>query len=292
MVGQWIVEDGLERPTSARSASVDVASRRRRSPFGVITTSGRAVASSACLRSRWKNCAGGRAVDDADVVLGGELEEALEPRARVLRSVALVAMRKEQGESRRLTPLRATRDDELVDDDLRAVDEVSELRLPQHERVGRRDRVAVLERERRVLGERRVVDLERRGRGRKVLQRRVRLSRRRVVEHRVPVGERAALRVLARDPDRDALLEERSRMRAPPRGPSRFRLRERVSRRRSSCRASLAFTSKPSGARRSCSLSSSRRSAGTAVMTAAPVSVRVGASAGGTGAANDCRSSS
>jgi hypothetical protein len=44
-------------PPSARSASVELACFSRNRPFGVITTSGRAVASSACLRSRWKNCA-------------------------------------------------------------------------------------------------------------------------------------------------------------------------------------------------------------------------------------------
>ena len=95
-----------------------------------------------------------RAVDDADVVLSRQLQEALEARARVLRTVALVAVREEKRQTRRLTPLRATRHDELVDDDLRAVDEVAELRLPQDERVRRGDRVAVLERERRVLGQR------------------------------------------------------------------------------------------------------------------------------------------
>ena len=36
-------------------------------------------------------------------------------------------------------------DEELVDHDLGAVDEVAELRLPEHERVRRGDRVAVLE---------------------------------------------------------------------------------------------------------------------------------------------------
>ena len=76
--------------------------------------------------------------------------------------VALVAVREQQRQPRRLPPLREAGDDELVDDDLRAVDEVAELRLPEHERLGRRDRVAVLEPERGVLRERRVVDLERR----------------------------------------------------------------------------------------------------------------------------------
>jgi hypothetical protein len=59
-------------------------------------------------------------------------------------------------------PTSSAGDEELVDHDLRAVDEVAELRLPEDERVRRRDRVPVLEPERRILRERRVVDLERR----------------------------------------------------------------------------------------------------------------------------------
>ena len=102
---------------------------------------------------------GCRAVDDADVVLRRKLQEPLETRARVLRAVAFVAVREQQRESGRLPPLRATRDDELVDHDLGAVDEVAELGLPEDERVRGRDRVTVLEGESRILGERRVVDL-------------------------------------------------------------------------------------------------------------------------------------
>ena len=97
---------------------------------------------------------GGRAVGDPDVVLRTLLQEALEPRARVLGAVALVAVRQEERQARGLPPLRAPRDEELVDHDLSAVDEVAELRLPEDERVGRRDRVAVLEPERGVLRER------------------------------------------------------------------------------------------------------------------------------------------
>src|SRR5438309_10993712 len=93
----------------------------------------------------------GRRVGDPDVLLRGELEEALEPRARVLRTIPFVAMREEQREARRLAPLRHSGDDELVDHDLCAVDEVAELGLPEDERLRRRDRVAVLEAEACVL---------------------------------------------------------------------------------------------------------------------------------------------
>ena len=110
-----------------------------------------------------------RAVRDADVLLRSELEEALEPRARVLRSVSFVSVREQKGQARGLAPLCHSRHDELVDNDLRAVDEIAELRLPQDDRFGRRDRVAILEAKARKFGERRVVDLERRRRIAEVL---------------------------------------------------------------------------------------------------------------------------
>ena len=174
-----------------------------------MTTSGRAVASSACRRSRWKYC--------ADVVqfairrfsCARELEEALEARARVLRPVALVAVRQEERQPRRLPPFREPGGDELVDDDLRAVDEVAELRLPEDEHLGRGSGVAVLEADARVLRERRVVDLERRACVVEVLERRERRAGLDVVEDVVPMRERAALGVLAGEPDRDPFDEER-----------------------------------------------------------------------------------
>src|SRR5579859_2586360 len=103
-----------------------------------------------------------RAVGDANVLLRGQLEKALEAGARMLGPVALVAVREQQRQARRLAPLREAGGDELVDDDLCTVDEVSELRLPQDERLRCRRRVAVLEPDACVLRQRRVVDLERR----------------------------------------------------------------------------------------------------------------------------------
>ena len=96
---------------------------------------------------------GGCAVRNADVVLRRELEEALEAGARMLGPVSLVSVREEKREPRSLPPLRAAGYDELVDDDLRSVDEVAELGFPENEGVRSGDRVAVLERERRVFRE-------------------------------------------------------------------------------------------------------------------------------------------
>jgi len=94
-------------------------------------------------------------------------------------------------------------DDELVDDRLRAVAEVAELRFPAHERVAIGDRVAVLEAERRELASTGVVDHERSGRIAEVREARVTRPRWGVVdEHRVALAERAPPRVLTREPHR------------------------------------------------------------------------------------------
>ena len=94
------------------------------------------------------------------VVLGAELQEALEARGGMLRALAFVAMRQEQREPAQAAPLRFARADELVDDDLRAVHEVAELAFPDDERRRIGGRVAVFEAEHGFFGQHRVGDLE------------------------------------------------------------------------------------------------------------------------------------
>ena len=78
----------------------------------------------------------------------------------MIRTLALVAVRQQQHDVGELAPLRFTGGDELVDDGLRAVDEVAELSFPEHERIGVAHGVAVLEADGRELAERGVVDHE------------------------------------------------------------------------------------------------------------------------------------
>src|SRR5580692_10610420 len=93
-----------------------VACGSRSSDFGVITISGRCLAIRACLRSRWKYWAR-----------------------------ALVSVWQQQRQPRGLPPLGQPRHDELVDDHLRRVHKIAELRLPQHKRLRRLLAVAILE---------------------------------------------------------------------------------------------------------------------------------------------------
>src|SRR5256885_11398005 len=108
---------------------------------------------------------------------------------------------------RRHTRLQGDWSSDVCSSDL--VGEVAELGLPQDQGLGRRGGVAVLEAQTRELGERAVVQLERRPRPGKILDRGMAAAVPGVVQHEVSLAERAALRVLAREPDRRSLGEER-----------------------------------------------------------------------------------
>src|SRR5215207_8530725 len=75
-------------------------------------------------------------------------------------ALAFIPVRQEQHDPRLLSPLRLTGSDELIDDRLRAVGEVTELGLPEDQCLRTRHRVAVLEAHRRVLTEQRIEDVE------------------------------------------------------------------------------------------------------------------------------------
>ena len=96
---------------------------------------------------------GGRGqIDDLHVALCAQKKEALEACARMLRTLTLEAVRQEHHEPAQAVPFVFGRRDELVDDDLRDVDEVAELRFPTNECIRRIERVAPLEAEHSDLG--------------------------------------------------------------------------------------------------------------------------------------------
>src|SRR5690349_25059868 len=102
---------------------------------------------------------GGRGeVDDLNVVLGAGLEEALEAGGGVLRSLTFVAVGEEERDAAAALPLRFATGDELVDHDLGAVGEVTELGFPDAEHFRVVERVAVIEAEYGRFGEQGIVD--------------------------------------------------------------------------------------------------------------------------------------
>ena len=99
---------------------------------------------------------------------------------------------------------------ELVDDDLRAVREIAELRLPDHQGLRVGEAVAVFEADHRRLRQRAVDDLERRLALADVVDRDVALFGLLIDQHRVAVRERAAAAVLAGHADMRALGAQRA----------------------------------------------------------------------------------
>ncbi len=129
----------------------------------------------------------------------------------MLGTLAFIAMRQQHHQTTHSQPFAFARRDELIDDHLRAIDEIAELSLPDRERIGLGQRIAVFEPEHGLFGQHRIDDLVaglpvnevvERGEGGFVFL---------VVEHRMALGERAALHILARKADRMAIFEQRGK---------------------------------------------------------------------------------
>ena len=73
---------------------------------------------------------------DLDVVFSGELKKTFEACAGMFRSLAFKAVGEKQDDAGGKIPLILTCANELVDDDLRAVNEIPELRFPQNKSFG------------------------------------------------------------------------------------------------------------------------------------------------------------
>src|SRR5206468_2834877 len=113
----------------------------------------------------------------------------LQARAGVFGALPLQAVREEQHETREALPFLFGADDKLIDDGLRAVPEVAELRFPKNQAVGPVEAVAVFEAEHAGFAERAVDDLDGRLVGRKVVERAAGLSVLDIAEHGVAVAE-------------------------------------------------------------------------------------------------------
>ena len=138
----------------------DIASGWRSMLLGVKTMSGLRQERQRLTAQQMEILRGGGGLADLNIVVRGELEVALDAGAGVLRALAFVAVGQQQGEAAEQAPLVFAGGDELVDDDLRAVGEVAELRFPEDEGFGVVAAVAILEAQHAGLGEDRVVDAE------------------------------------------------------------------------------------------------------------------------------------
>ena len=141
----------------------------------------------------------------------------------MLRSLPFVSVRQEQRKSAHASPLHFARTDELVDDDLRAVGEITELRFPDDQLIRLRCRVAVLEAEHGVFRQHAIDDLEVRLALFHVLQRYpcsgIPLLAILIVQHGVTMRERSARHILARHAHAVTLVQHRRVRECLPHAP-------------------------------------------------------------------------
>ena len=142
------------------STRVETAFLWRSSDFGVIRIKRLAELAQHLPAQDVEIVGRGAAVGHLQIVLGAQLQIALQPGRRVLRPLALVAVRQKHGQARHTQPLALAGGDELVDQHLGAVGEIAELSLPkgQGPRLGQGK--AVLEAQHRHLRQRRVQGFE------------------------------------------------------------------------------------------------------------------------------------
>src|SRR6185437_12344495 len=138
-----------------------------------------------------------RRLRDLDIVLSREREKSFEPRAGMFRTHAFKSVRQQHDQTGQPVPFVFRAHNKLVEDDLRDVDEIAELRFPQNQTVRPIETVTVFKTERGVFAKRAVDDFHRRLFGGQMLQRRKRISIFVIVKNRVPMTERAARRVLS-----------------------------------------------------------------------------------------------
>ncbi len=84
-----------------------------------------------------------RRIADLHVVPGAQLQEPLEPGAGVIGPLSFQCVRKEQHQPASPLPFGLRAGDELVDDSLGVVGEITELSLPDDQRFGAHDGISV-----------------------------------------------------------------------------------------------------------------------------------------------------
>src|SRR5215472_13225256 len=134
-------------------------------------------------------------VDDLQVVLGRYLKQPLQPRARVLGTLPLITVRQQQHQSVEPLPFVVRAGDELVNIWLGRIPEIPVLRLPRDQSIRAIETITVLETEHSGFRKRAVINLNRRFDAREMLQRNIHTPILMIMQYRMPLAERPALRV-------------------------------------------------------------------------------------------------
>src|SRR5258708_32896716 len=138
----------------------------------------------------------GRRLADLNVVFRSELQIALHARAGMLRTLAFITLRQQHDKSGEQAPLVFAGGNKLIDDHLRAISKISELRFPQYQSIGIIAAVAVFKAEHRGFRQNGVISLKPSLVWSKMIQRDVLLLILRVDQHGMAMIESAATAVL------------------------------------------------------------------------------------------------
>ena len=128
----------------------------------------------------------------------------------MFRPLALVAMRQQTDKARHAQPFAFARRQELIEDHLRAIGEIAELRLPEHESLRFGERIAIFETEHRLFRKHRIDDLELAFCAAQMFKRNVTALILLIDQHCMALREGAALAVLTGEADAMALAQQRA----------------------------------------------------------------------------------
>ena len=135
-------------------------------------------------------------IADLNIVLGTKLKKAFEAAAGMFGALSFVTVRQQQYDPARPLPFRFSRNDELVDDSLGAIREISELRFPQTKHARIIERITVIEPEDGGFREQAVIDANARLLFAQMHQRHIRRTAFCVVKNRVPRAKSSPRAVL------------------------------------------------------------------------------------------------
>ena len=128
-----------------KSSIGEDASGCRNMLFGVNTTSGFRQCAQCLAAQQMKILRCIRRLANLKIISRRQLQKTLDACAGMLRALAFVTVRQEQNHAREQIPFVLAGADELIDHRLGDIDEVAELRLPEHQRLRIVAAVAVLE---------------------------------------------------------------------------------------------------------------------------------------------------
>ena len=141
-------------------------------------------------------------------VIIAKLQEALYSGTRVLWALSIVTVRKTHDQTTSLQPFALSSCNKLINNALCVVGEITELRLPDGQRAGPLQAVAILETQDRVLGQRTVEQLEARLGRVQVVQADMTGAIFCVRQDEMAMGERSARHILSAQAHRMSVLKQ------------------------------------------------------------------------------------